>query len=418
MLKLSRKIKAVTCCFFVYSSVSYVTASEFKVNGLLDFRLSSNHSIDSYLSGGYGKFSSDRSAALALPQFAGQFQLLWDNGLSANLVINSYSENNQLGLGATEAYLKYKSIPSESGYRWENRSGIFYPKISIENEAFAWASINTLNSSTLNTWIGEETRVLGSEVKVTRLGRLKDDPFDISFSASLFTSNDPSGALLSWHGWTTSNRQSSWRKSQPFPAIPATAPGGALEHQAKKSNAFLEIDNRPGYQFQFDWKQHKKGKFLVGYYDNRAKPYMEIDGQYGWRTKFVYAGSRWRLAKDLELSTQFLQGSTLMQSPQRADVVNNDYRSGFVALSRKVKKHKYTVRLEEFSVTDNDQTVGDNNTEYGKATTFNYTYRWSKPLLLSAEYNWIKSSRPSRAYLGYSTNLTEQQIQLAARYFF
>lgn len=397
---------------------NYTLAAEFKANGIVDMRLSSNDSSKSYLSGGYGKFSSNSSAALSIPQLAGEFKVLWDNGFSANLVVNSYSENNQSDIGMTEAYLRYKSLPNSAGYRWENRTGVFYPKISLENEAFAWASINTLNSSTLNTWVGEETKLLGTQAKITRLGRQNGDDFDLSLSASIFANNDPSGALLSWHGWTMSNRQTLWQQSRAFPQMPASEPGGMLQDQAKRSNAFLEIDNRLGYQLQFDWNQHKKGKFNIGYYDNRAKPYIVKNGQYGWGTKFIYGGTHWRLAKDLSLTAQVLKGSTLMQSPNRVDVVNNDYQSAFVSVTKKRKKSRYTLRLEEFSVTDNDSTAGDNNNEYGKAATFNYTYRYSKPWFLSFEYNWIKSNRPSRAYQNQAVDLTEQQVQLAARYFF
>lgn len=400
------------------SATSTLFAAEFKANGIVDLRLSSNQSAQSYLSGGYGKFASNSTSVLSLPQVGGQFKVQWDNGLSANLVINGYSENNELDAGVTEAYFKYKSLPNDAGYRFENRTGIFYPKISLENEAFAWASINTLNSSTLNTWVGEETRLLGTEAKFTRLGRQNGDNFDLSFSTAIFTNNDPSGALLAWHGWTMSNRQTIWNQRRPFPAMPASKEGGMLAAQAKESNAFLEIDDRLGYQMQFDWKQHKRGKVSFGYYDNRAKPYIVVNGQYGWGTKFAYAGTHWRLAKGLDITAQFMQGSTLMQAPTRFDVVNNDFQSGFVSLTKRFKQHKYTLRLEEFSVTDNDSTIGDNNNEYGKAATFNYTYRYSKPLFLSFEYNWIRSNRPSRTYLNLDENLTEQQLQLAARYFF
>ena len=107
-----------------------------------------------------------------------------------------------------------------------------------------------------------------------------------------------------------------------------------------------------------------------------------------------------------------------MQSPLRRDVVNNDYKSAFIALSKRIKKHRMTIRLEEFSVTDNDLTVGDNNNEYGKSATLNYTYRYSKPVFLSLEYNWLNSYRPARMYTEQAIDLTERQWQLATRYFF
>ncbi len=125
-------------------------------------------------------------------------------------------------------------MPNESGYRLQIKGGIFYPEISLENNAFAWASKDTLNSSTLNTWIGEEVRVLGTEIKITRMGRLNNDAYDLSFSASAFVNNDPPGALLAWHGWTMSRRQTLWGEGREFPWFPALAEGGALAEQAAK----------------------------------------------------------------------------------------------------------------------------------------------------------------------------------------
>ena len=113
-----------------------------------------------------------------------------------------------------------------------------------------------------------------------------------------------------------------------------------------------------------------------------------------------------------------------MQSESQMDVVNNDYASGFVALHYNWqtivanKKHKRTLRVEDFSVTDNDDTWGDNNNEQGQAVTLNHSYRLSKPWFLSAEFTVIDSHRPARYYTAQPVDLIERQWQLAARYFF
>ncbi|EPJ49576.1 MAG: hypothetical protein OFPI_24420 [Osedax symbiont Rs2] len=414
MLNSIRCIGLVSCAVFC----SQLAALEFKANGVVDLRLSHNNSNTSYLRGGYGKFSSDSSAGIALSQVGGQFSAAWNNGVSANLVLNGYSEERKSRAGVTEAYVKYKSLPSASGYRWENRTGLFYPHISLENRAFAWASVNTLNSSTLNTWLGEEIRLLGSELKFPRLGKMHADPYDISVTTSVFSNNDPAAALLAWHGWTSSNRQTFWGQARAFPQGPAHQPGQILQHQDSVSKPYLELDDRLGYLLQFDWRQHRKGHILFGYYDNRALPFIVENGQYGWDTKFVYAGASWKLAPGLKLSSQYLAGTSLMQTPSGEDVVNNRYSSAFVALSKQLNKHQFTARVEEFSVTDRDHQAGDNNDEYGRAATFNYTYRLVKPWFLSAEYSVIKSNRPSRQYRAQPAKLTEQQLQFAARYFF
>lgn len=412
-------------CFQMLNS----QAAEFSAHGIVDFRISHIDSLEkSYLDGGQGKFALGDELHFSLAQAGADLLVTWDNGFSAHGVVNAYLDGTDSGKGGilnfTEAYLKYRTLPNTSGYRFQTKLGIFYPEISLENDAFAWASKDTLNSSTLNTWIAEEIRVLGSEFKVTRLGRMNDDAFDLSLSATIFINNDPAGALLAWHGWTTSNRQTLWTEKRLLPILPAFEAGQVLAEQSKSSDPFLEIDHRAGYHASGKWLLHRKGEFSLGYYDNRATPYKVVNGQYGWRTRFYHIGSRWRLSKDISVVAQHLFGDTLMQSSPGKDVVNNDYESTFVALTYKWhrlvgnKKHKSTLRLEDFAVQDNDNTLGDDNSEEGQALTFNHSYRITKHWFLSAEFNYIDSHRPARKYIQKAADLTEKQLQLAARYFF
>ena len=113
-----------------------------------------------------------------------------------------------------------------------------------------------------------------------------------------------------------------------------------------------------------------------------------------------------------------LSGDTLMQHPTRTDAVNNDYHSAYVALSKRVAKHRFTGRIESFGIEDNDTTYGDNNDEHGTALTLSYQYRLSKGWFLGSEFNVVDSYRLSRWYAGEPRKLKEQQLQLSARYFF
>jgi len=423
-LTVSKVLALLVSCYLLPTSAVEITA-----HGLVDMRISGvDSSQESYLVGGQGKFGLTDDIQFSLAHAGADVALIWDNGLSAHSVVNAYIKGSGQGestqLGITEAYLKYRSLPTESGYRWQTKAGIFYPEISIENNAYAWASKDTLDSSSLNTWIGEEIRVLGAAVKVTRLGRLTGNDYDLSLSATAFVNNDPAGALLAWHGWTTSSRQTLWTESREFAWFPARAEGQALAGQADKSDPFLEIDDRPGYHVRGEVLWRGTGEFSFGYYDNRATPYIVINGQYGWRTRFYHLAARWRINNEFSLAAQYLSGDTLMQSPDQVDVVNNDYANGYIALSynwrsiSKNKKHKTTLRVEDFSVTDNDNTWGDNNNENGQGLTLNHNYRLTKQWFLAAEASVISSERPARYYQHHSVALTERQWQLSARYFF
>jgi len=415
-------------CIFILLIIQPLIAAEYEFHGIVDFRASVVDSLaKGYVAGGQGKFGLSDGSQLSIAQAGAQFAIKWDNGLSAHGVINTYIDDEDSAFGVTEAYFKYKMLPNELGYRFQIKAGIFYPEISLENNAYAWASKDTLNSSMINTWIGEEIRVLGSEFKVTRLGRMNNDAFDVSISASVFMNNDPAGALIAWHGWTTSSRQTLWTESRPFPWFPALEPGNDLAGQAKKSDPFLELDDNLGFHVRGEWRLRGKGELSFGYYDNNATPYIVANGQYGWKTRFYHLGTRWQLVKGLTLTGQYLNGDTLMQSKDRRDIVNNAYNSAFIALTlkwggkfigSKDSKHKTTIRLEDFTVTDRDNTWGDDNNENGQAITLNHSYRLNKHWFLSAEMNYIDSKRPARYYTHQLINLVERQFQFAARYFF
>ena len=419
------KQKFIFYCFvtLLASTITKISkAVEYKVHGILDIRASSTDSLKSYIAGGQGKFGLSDGQQLSIAQAGVELSAQWENGLSVHGVFNSYLDQEDSTAGVTEAYFKYRSLPNSSGYRIQVKGGIFYPEISLENNAFAWASKDTLNSSTINTWIGEEIRVLGSEFKVTRLGRINGAAFDLSFSAAAFIQNDPAGALIAWHGWTMSSRQTLWGEAREFPWFPAR--DGALAGQADKSEPFLELDHKVGYHVRGEWSLHGKGELSAGYYNNRADPFKVKNGQYGWQTRFYHLGASWHFSKNLSLIAQYLSGDTLMQSSAKVDMVNNDYTSAFVSVIYKWhhiignKKHKSTIRLEDFSVTDHDNTWGDNNNEDGQALTLNHSYRLTKYWFLSAEFNVIDSYRPARYYTHKPVDLVEKQLQLAVRYFF
>ncbi len=403
---------------FLSVYITQAVAVESTFHGLLDIRATTTSSLNSYTNGGWGKFALNDGQALSLSQAGASLTLEWDNGLSTHIVANAYKNNDDFSAGITEAYIKYSGLPNESGYRWQSKLGIFYPKISLENNAYAWASKNTLNSSSLNTWIGEEIRVLGNEISFTRLGKIAKSPFDLSFHLSTFVNNDPAGSLLSWHGWGINNRQTLWTEKVPLTYFKARREGFDLHEQAGSSDPFLEVDDRVGAHIRAEIKLHRKGILSTGYYNNNGKPNIVDNGQYAWKTRFYHIDLIWLLPKNIVLTSQFLSGDTLMQNRSRRDIVNNKYNNGYISLSKRFDLHRLTSRIESFNVKDNDHTLGDDNTENGKAFTINYSYRLSKPWFLSAEYTWIDSHRPARVYTNHPVNLIEKQLTLAARYFY
>ena len=391
-------------------------AAELSFKGLIDVRASHTDGLDSYVNGDNGKFRNDNGAHLSLAQLAFAGELQATEALSLHAVGAAYADGVEDNVGLTEIYAKYRTTPTANGFRQTLRAGVFYPPISLENRAVGWSSSSSLTPSTMNSWIGEEVRLTGLEYSAEWLGKHRQSPVDAKLFGSLFINNDPTAAMLSWHGWTQSSRQTLLQEKLQLPDFPAR--NGALAGQASASDPFHEEDGRPGYVVGTELKYKRQGLLQLGYYDNRAQPYRQTNGQYGWDTRFVYAGFRWQPDRAWRLQGQIMQGATRMQDPRHQDVVNNDFRSGYLSLSWREKKHQILGRVEEFSVTDNDTTAGDNNSEVGKGVTLSYRYQLDRRTFLFSEYNWIDSKRGARMYQGLSLRQIERQWLLAARYYF
>lgn len=391
-------------------------ATEHKFAGIIDLRASYTDSIDSHVDGGLGKYRFNDGGQLSIAQAGLTYQVDWENAFAVHITANGYLDGVRDSLGITEAFLKYRGIPYQHGYRIQARAGLMYPSISLENIATAWSSPYTLTPSSINSWLGEEFRHLGAEFTVERLGKFTNSQHDFGLSAAVFQHNDTAGAMLAWHGWTNSSRQTLIQESLPLSNMPSLQ--GSLAEQARYSDPFIELDNRFGYHVNTQWRYQKRGELTLGYYDNNANTRIVKNGQYAWKTRFFHLDNKWHLPYEILLLAQFMQGDTLMQSPDGVDVVNNRYQAAYLLLSRRWQQHRLTFRIEGFEVEDRDLTLDDNNDESGYGLTASYQYRIQKGWYLQAEYNRIDSSRPARAAQGLPTDLIEQQWQLASRWYF
>lgn len=391
-----------------------VDARLFKVNNSSEF----NSTDKSYLLGGYGKFDNKKISGFRLAQLGIQYRASWENNLSLHLIANAFSNKEENNIGLTEAFIRYKGLPSKSGWRIQSKAGFFYPNISMENNATAWSNPYTLNNSTLNTWVGEELRHSGFQISLDKLGKFTNNKHDLSLDLTLFKNNDTAGAMLSWHGWTSASRQSLFQEKLKLQNFPARKPGRDLASQAAFSDPFLELDNRWGAHIVGHWRYQNKVKINLGYYDNNTDLNIVKNGQYTWATRFTHAGIKIKLAEKVELISQYMRGRTAMQGKNGRLVVNNNYNNAFIMLRKYWGLQHLAIRLEEFSVDDLDSTWGDHNQEYGKGLTLSYRYRMNKHSFVQTEYNWLQSNRLARHYVNQDRDLIERQVQLALRYYF
>jgi hypothetical protein len=421
------KFKTLTLLFFPLALLASKPsrALEIELDGLLELSISSIESDintgtlagQSHLNGGYGKFAS-QDTSIQVSHIAFSLNFDWDSNFSARFISDGYLGSEKDGIGITEAYLKYRSLPNTLGFQTRSKLGIFYPKISLENIAVGWSTPFTLTPSTQNSWLGQEVRHFGWEFEVASLGKFHDSKFDHSISATLFTHNDSNGALLAWQGWTQTSRQTLWTESIALPNPQIREQGEILQEQASQSSPFTEMDDRLGHHVTLKSKWNRRIELSVGTFDNNAKPYVLSKGNYGWHTKFEHLGAKIATKDGLRLIAQYMKGTTLMQSKARQNIVYNDFDNWFLLLSKKIdNQHRFTLRYERFSVGDMDYTENDDNAESGNAITLAYINQLSSNYFLLLELNHIESTRASRLYDGGMLDNKEMQINLGIRYY-
>jgi hypothetical protein len=335
--------------------------------------------------------------------------------LRAHIVLEGYDDNLGNAIDFTQAYVEWRPVPkSETRYRL--KLGVFYPRISFENIDPGWSSRYTLNSSAINTWVAEELRSTGAELTVSRRPASLGGAHTFSVNIAAFVGNDPAGSLLAWKGWSVHDRQSRFSDDLPLPPLPQIQPGMLFEVQDPYVEPFQEIDDEIGYSVNAEWRFGNKLLVRAMHYDNRADPTVIVDGQYGWTTRFEHIGAQTTLPGGVGLIAQWMTGSTVMGPVMNgAHVVDVEYDSFFVLLTRSFDQHRVAARYDHFDVTQNDQTPEDNNSENGHAWTLSYQYGFSDKISLAAEWLSIKTHHCGWVYYGISPTETETQTQVTLR---
>ncbi len=388
------------------------------IRGVLDARLILTDSTRSWEEGGLGKTrwggdadgDSRLIGRIAEASLIAIGRLNWDWTSVVHVKVDSQQEEP---VDIVEAFLRYKPVPTSS-YQWQVKLGAFFPPISLENEAIAWTSPYTISSSAINSWVGEELKTIGAEVKVTR----SYDDFDASFTAATFLANDPAGSLLAWRGWAIHDREATLFDQLPLAPLRSIEAGGSFEQQARWVEPFHQIDSRWGGYAGIDIDHYALGRLSVLYYDNQSFD-RAFDGfQYAWDTYFASVGYKNTLPGDIELIAQFMEGNTSMGTrPILGSKVDNDFWSTFVLLSKRFGRHRVSLRFDHFEVADDDLTPDDLNQETGNAVTAAYVLRPFEKQRFTFEVLHVGSKRPERAFLNWPVRDKETLLQASYRFF-
>ena len=182
------------------------------LRGFIEFGVAVADGEDSWLERGFGKtrFSGEEHVeGIARGIVLWRPQLPWN--LQGHLTAQADSQLDPV-IDVVEAYVTWRGAPSP-GWRFGARAGGFFPP-SLEHDGPAWTTTNTLTPSAINSWIGEEVKVVGAEANARR--RFGDQEFTARLA--LFGFNDTSGTLLAFRGWALNDLMAGINSEMPLPA--------------------------------------------------------------------------------------------------------------------------------------------------------------------------------------------------------
>ncbi len=399
------------------------TTDTHRIEGAVDASFyASDSDLASWLRGGAGKLRFDEQhdgirLNRVFVDYTGRLSPTWSGKVSLN-ANNDVAEK----IDVLEAFLEWRPIP-RSAWRFRSRIGAFYPRLSVENTAAGWSSPYALSSSAINSWIGEELRTIGAEVRIVNdLPGLKDQ--QLVLEGAVFGFNDPVGATLTWHGWAAHDRQTGIFSSVPMPTVSTIAPWDPSGEPIPKSKPFKEIDNRPGFYVGAQWQLTRKVLVKAHHYDNHADPEAKSGADYAWRTWFDHVAVQAALPWKVGLLGQWIGGSTLM-GPDLGlwHVQDVDFDASYLMLTRAFGKHRFSFRYEWFDLQPFNDPMSITNQDKGNVAMLAWLYQVQKNWRVGAEWLQIRSTHCQTDICFWSLNglprkTNESQLQVSLRWSF
>ncbi len=385
-------------------------AIDISVHGYGDARLVVPPADDSYLDGGLGKLRfgrDDGSPNLHLAGLVGEARVLLMPELTAAATARIDPDYGP-AIDLLDAWVRYRPV-STSRWEWSVKAGAFFPPISLENDQIGWTSFWTLTPSAINSWIGNELRIIGTEGTLA----WRRDEGDVTLIGAVFGWNDNAGEFIADRGWNFDDRVTGLFEKQRIPDATVVLIGGTPpDHE----QLFKEIDSAPGWYLDLSYEPEGIGGFEVMRYDNNADPRATRGDDTAWHTSFWDFGFDKQMGR-FTILAQGLLGSTIFQ-PAPAFRLDTNFRSAYVLAGLDLDRWWFAARAEVFDTHSHDPAFDPNFSEDGMAGTLSANWLAATWLRLSGEVLVVDSNRRERILAGDKPRQIETQLQLAARLYF
>lgn len=389
------------------------SAQTIHFNGFLTARGIYVRSQRSWLDGGFGRLESGASSATdSTTTHQEEAQLGVDWMPTQWLTVHGHAIGRRKKSGLIEAYADFHKDFGSTNLRL--RAGQFFLPTSRENTDMLWSSPYTNSFSTLNTWIGEEVRPIGTELQWQRL----TSNAVVTVAGGAFRGNDTMGALLGWRGWSIGNRLSVYNEVLPLPPLFSLRdPRGFADQRSDGTKPFgPDLDGRTGFSGRVRVTLPERASLQLARIDNRGDR-REYREEYAWQTKLNSLSGQLDGQHGTTLAAEYGWGSTGMGFAPQAQV-DLTYYAAYVLLSQSFGRNRLSMRVEVFGTQDRDHSFAETNTESGRAWTLAWFYNLRPSIRLGAEFANISAQRIAAAESGFDPNTDGRTLTVEIRYRF
>jgi hypothetical protein len=388
------------------------------VQGVADLRLVAGEGLTAWTARGFGKagFGGTRDGVATRLTLA-NLEAVWRPELAdgLSLVVDAVSQPNATrGIDAAESYLLWHPAPRD-GIQLQARAGLLYPPISLEHvetPGEPWIVRDILTPSAINSWVGEELRTVGGEIRGRAPADWIGDGARLDGTVALFGGNDTSGTLLSFRGWTLDDRIATTATRWALPPLNRFM----RRPQASVTKPLLELDRRAGWYGRLGLELSGGASVSVFWYDNNGDRRAVDKRQWSWDTKFLALGVVLPVGGGASLSSQFMEGRTAMGFHRGATYwVDAFFQSFYLALSERRGPDTLTARLDAFRVRNRPLPVPEDYGESGTAGLMAWKHAFDAAhdgLLEIVRTDW---RRPSMAGFGLSPRQSQTTLQASWR---
>ena len=410
IIRINATPKAVVLAAWAILFPSAAGAVDLSLDGYADFRLIVPSNQVSWQGGGLGKLrfgAEDGRPDLQFTEAAAGITALITPELigvaTARVANRGYTTVDLL-----EGYLRYRPV-STSRWRWSIKGGAFFPPVSLENSEIGWTSPWTLTPSAINSWIGEEIRIIGAEAMLEWRGDVRT----LSLSGAVFGWNEPAGVLLADRGWSVSDAFTGVFGRPRLPDVVAEQLGDVAPYRTPE---FLQIDNRPGWYAAATWDEAGIAKLNVIAYDNRADPAATYEDTIAWHTAFQDVGISTQIGPVTVLAQGMVGQTFIRPSPSYSS--DTHFSAAYLLAGWNVDENwRVAARVDVFATSEHTPFADGNTRKSGNALTLAVNYLPTQWLRLTAEGIRVDSTRNARQDAGLAPHAVENQFQLSARFY-